>query len=106
MTWSRPRATLTPRVIFSRSWPSVLMTAMRRFVPPRSTPMEKSGMGRRVSLLALGAVVAAAAGDHDALNVSLTDETRLGLAAVDAMLELEKSFFAIGVHIVGDRGTP
>ena len=44
MTWSRPRATFTPRVIFSRSWPSVVMAAMRRLVPPRSTPMEKSGI--------------------------------------------------------------
>jgi hypothetical protein len=31
----------------------VLMAAMRRLVPPRSTPMEKSGMGRRVSELPL-----------------------------------------------------
>src|SRR5580692_104987 len=138
MTWSRPSATFTPRVIFSRSWPSVLTAAMRRLVPPRSTPMEKSGMrkeitrlqqrrsdcwlsieqprgatifnhqsgvsNRRILLLALGAVVAAAAGDHDSFDRRFADEAGLAFAAVDAVPELEESFFAIGVHVVGNGG--
>ena len=55
--------------------------------------------------LALGAVVAAAAGDHDSLDRRLADQARLAFAAVDAMLELEESFFAVGVDIVGDGGS-
>src|SRR5579864_4999950 len=54
--------------------------------------------------LALGAVVAAAAGDHDALNQRFADQTRFAFAAVDAMLELEESFFALGVDVVGNGG--
>src|SRR5271165_5894082 len=112
ITWSRPRATLVPRVTFSRSCPSALTAAMRRLVPPRSTPMEKSGMrgdyqnrdgavltnkpssfarpdsrGRlslhESLLLALRAVVAAAAGDHDAFDGRFADETGLAFAAID-----------------------
>src|ERR1700683_5355161 len=55
--------------------------------------------------LALGAVVAAAAGDYDAFNGRLADQARLIFAAVDAVLELEESFFAIGVYVVGHGGT-
>ena len=43
------QATLTPRVIFSSSWPSVVMAAIRKLVPPRSTPIEKSGMTYKVN---------------------------------------------------------
>jgi len=56
-------------------------------------------------LLALEAVVAAAARDYDSLDGRLANQAGLGLAAIDAMLELEESFFAFGVHIVGNGGT-
>src|ERR1700689_5473167 len=91
MTWSRPRASLVPSVTFSRSFPSALTAAMRRLVPPRSTPMEKSGMEEKItrigaerihSILALGAGVAAAAGNHYAFDGRLADQARLALAAV------------------------
>src|SRR5580693_5408565 len=113
MTWSRPRASLVPSVTFSRSCPSVLTAAMRRLVPPRSTPMEKSGMEEKIirtpaerihSFLALGAVVAAAAGDYDAFDGRLANQAGLGFAAVDAVLQLEETFFAVGIHIVRDGG--
>jgi hypothetical protein len=48
--------------------------------------------------------VAAAAGDHDAPNCCLADEAGLGFAAVDAVLELEESLFAVGIDIVRDGG--
>src|SRR5271169_3414269 len=111
MTWSRPRASLVPSVTFSRSFPSALTAAMRRLVPPRSTPMEKSGMeekiirtatGRVHSLLASRAVVAAAAGDYDAFDRCFADQAGLAFAAVDAVLQLEKALFAIGIDIVRD----
>ena len=54
--------------------------------------------------LALGAVVAAAAGNHDAPNCSLADEAGLGFAAVNAVLELKESFFAVCIDIVRDGG--
>jgi hypothetical protein len=57
-----------------------------------------------ISFLALRAVVAAAASDYDALDRHLADQTGLSFAAVDAVLELEESFFAIGVDVVGDGG--
>jgi hypothetical protein len=57
------------------------------------------------SLLTLGAVVAAAAGDYDSLDWRFADDAGFGLAAVDAVLELEESFFAVGVYIIGDRRT-
>ena len=47
--------------------------------------------------------MAAAARDHYSLDRSLTDEARLAFASVNPMLELEESFFAIGVHVIGDR---
>src|SRR5271170_5443510 len=111
MTWSRPRASLVPSVTFSRSFPSLLTAAMRRLVPPRSTPMEKSGMEEkiirtagRLSFLALRAVVAAAAGDYDAFDGRLADQAGLSFAAVDAVLQLEEAFFAVGIDIVRDGG--
>src|SRR5580700_2263858 len=114
MTWSRPRASFVPSATFSRSFPSSLTAAMRRLVPPRSTPMEKSGMGKKIirsaagrihsllahSHLALRAVVAAAAGDHDAFDGRLADEAGLALAAVDTVLQLEKALCAVGIHII------
>src|SRR5579864_985859 len=55
------------------------------------------------SLLAVGAVVAAAPGDHDALDRRLADEAGLAFAAINAVLELEEACFAVGVDVVGDR---
>jgi hypothetical protein len=49
--------------------------------------------------------VAAAAGDHDALDGFLADQTRFAFATVHAMLKLKVTFFAIGIHIIRDRGT-
>jgi hypothetical protein len=40
--------------------------------------------------------MAATVGDHDALDGCLADQTGLGLSAIDAMLQLEESFFAAG----------
>src|SRR5579864_3667767 len=57
---------------------------------------------KSVLFLAFWAVMAAASGDHDSLDGRLADKTGLGFAAIDAVLELEESFLAIGVHIVGD----
>jgi hypothetical protein len=51
-------------------------------------------------LLAFRAVVAAAAGDDDSLDGSFANQAGLAFAAVDAMLELEESLFAIGVDVV------
>ena len=48
--------------------------------------------------------MAATAGDDDSLDRSLADEAGLAFAAVDAVLELEESFFAVGIHVVGDGG--
>src|SRR5271168_31472 len=114
MTWSRPRASLVPSVTFSRSFPSALTAAMRRLVPPRSTPMEKSGMEEKIirtaaerihSFLAVGAVVAAAAGDHDAFDGRLADQAGFAFAAVDAVLQLEEAFFAVSIDVVRDGGS-
>jgi len=49
--------------------------------------------------------VAAAAGDHDALNRSFANQARLTLASVDPMLKLKESFLAVGVHVVRDGRT-
>ncbi len=58
----------------------------------------------QTSLLALGAVVAAAAGDDDPFDGGFAGQTGVAFAAVDAMLELEESFVAVGVDVVGDGG--
>jgi hypothetical protein len=71
--------------------------------------MEKSGMGKKIirsaaglihSLLALRTVVAAAAGNYDALDRSLADQAGLALAAVDTVLQLEEAFCAVGIDII------
>src|SRR6266566_6725221 len=49
-TWSRPSTVLVPSVIFSMRVPCSSTAAMRKFVPPRSTPMEKLGIGRQKEL--------------------------------------------------------
>ena len=48
----------------------------------------------------IGAVVAAASGDYDAFDGSLADQAGLAFAAVDAVLQLEEAFFAVGVDII------
>src|SRR5580692_5027818 len=111
MTWSRPRASLVPSVTFSRRCPSALTAAMRRLVPPRSTPMEKSGMEEKIirtatgcvhSLLALRAIVAAAAGYYDTLDGRFADQAGFAFAAVYALLQLEEAFFTVGIYVVRD----
>src|SRR6266576_172590 len=49
-TWSRPSTVLVPSVIFSIRVPCSSNAAMRKFVPPRSTPMEKLGIGQQKQL--------------------------------------------------------
>ncbi len=53
--------------------------------------------------MALRAVVAAASGDDDTLDRSLADEAWLGFTSIDTVLELEESFFAVGINIVRNR---
>jgi hypothetical protein len=44
--------------------------------------------------------VAAASGDDDAFDGRLANQAGLALAAVDAVLQLEEPFFAVGVNVV------
>ena len=53
--------------------------------------------------MTLGAIVAAAARDDHALDRSLADQARFAFAAVNPVLQLKESLFAVRVHIVGDR---
>jgi hypothetical protein len=46
--------------------------------------------------------MAAAAGEHHALDPSAADQARFAFAAIDPVLELEETFFAVGVNVVGD----
>src|SRR5258707_2091204 len=57
------------------------------------------------SLLAFGAVVAAATGYDYGLEGRLAYQTRFPFPAVDPMLELEGAFFSVRVHIVRNRRT-
>jgi hypothetical protein len=47
--------------------------------------------------------VAAAAGQHNAPDGVSTHQAALSLAAINPMLELEESFFPIGIHVIGNR---
>ena len=49
--------------------------------------------------------MAASAGDHDALDGRLTDQAGLSLPAINSMLQLEKTFPAVGVNVIRDRRT-
>ena len=49
-TCSRPRATCVLVVIFSISLPSVETAAMRRLVPPRSTPMASADIAKQFTV--------------------------------------------------------
>ena len=57
----------------------------------------------RSLLLAVAAIMAAASRDDDPLDRPFTDEARFALPTVHPMLQLEKSFFAVGVNVVTDR---
>ena len=46
--------------------------------------------------------MAAAAGDHNAFDRRFADEAGLTFTAIDAVLELEETFFAVGVDVVGN----
>jgi len=46
--------------------------------------------------------VTAAASQNDAPDRGPAQRARLALAAIDSMLELEESFFSIGVHVIGN----
>lgn len=48
--------------------------------------------------------MAAPPGDDYSLDASLAYQTRLSLAAVHAVLELEKTLLAVGIYVVGNRG--
>ena len=54
------------------------------------------------SVLAMGTVVGAAAGDGDALNGCFADKTGLAGALVDTVFELEKTADAFGIDVVGN----
>ena len=49
--------------------------------------------------------MAAAAGDHDALDGCLADQAWFPFPSVDAVLKLKESFLAIGIHVVRDGRT-
>ena len=55
-------------------------------------------------LLAFGAVVGAAAADHDAFDGRTADAAGLAGARVDVVTELEEAGDSVGIHIIGDRG--
>lgn len=46
--------------------------------------------------------MAAASRDYDAFDRRFAYQTWLTFAAVNAMLELKKSFFAIGTYVIGN----
>src|SRR5450432_1338505 len=48
--------------------------------------------------------MAAAPGDDDPLDRRLAHAAGLALAPVNPVLELEETFFAIGIHVVGNAG--
>ena len=50
--------------------------------------------------------MAASADDHHTLDRRLADQAGLAFAPVNTMLKLKKTFFAVGVDVVGYRGTP
>jgi hypothetical protein len=49
--------------------------------------------------------VAAASGDYDSLHRSLADQAWFAFTAIDAVLQLEKTFTTLGVDVIGNRGT-
>src|SRR4029077_17637530 len=53
--------------------------------------------------LTIRTVVTTAAGQYNAPDRGPTHRTWLPLTSINAMLELEESFFSIGVHVIGNR---
>jgi hypothetical protein len=49
-----------------------------------------------------GAIVAAAARDDHALDRGLTDQARFAFPAVNPVLQLKESLFAVCVNVIGD----
>jgi hypothetical protein len=49
--------------------------------------------------------VAAATRDHDSLDESLAHQAGLAFAAVNSMLQLKETLFAIGIHVIGNART-
>jgi hypothetical protein len=54
-----------------------------------------------ILFLACRTVMAAPPCDDQALDGSSTNQAGLRFAAVDAMLQLKESFFAVRVHVIG-----
>src|ERR1700733_7607673 len=120
ITRSGPRAALASRITFSRSWPSRFTAAILKFVSPRSTPMEKSGIeeflleGEKVGVaralaangifLAFRTVLVAASTDHDSFDRRFENQAGFAFPPIDAMLKLKKSFFAFRVDVIRNRG--
>ena len=52
------------------------------------------------SLLALRTIVRSSSRHHDFLDRRLALQARFAFAAIGAMLDLEKTFFAIGVYVI------
>ena len=50
--------------------------------------------------------MAAAPGNDDALDGSSAHEAGLAFAAIDAMLQLKKSLFSVGIYVIGNGRTP
>ena len=46
--------------------------------------------------------MAAASRNYDPLNWSFADKAALAFSSVDSVLELKKTFFAIGINVVGN----
>src|SRR5450432_3480312 len=46
--------------------------------------------------------MAAAAGNYEAADGRFASQARLAFTAVDTVLQLEKSFFAVGAYVIGD----
>jgi hypothetical protein len=65
---------------------------------------KQSNQGVQVPLvfLAFGTVMRSSAADHNFLDWRFAGQTRLPFTSIDAMLELEESFFSIGINIVGN----
>jgi len=49
--------------------------------------------------------MAAASRNYDPLNWSFADDAGFAFPSINSVLELKKTFFAIGVHVVGNTRT-
>jgi hypothetical protein len=55
-------------------------------------------------LLTFRTIVAAPAGDNHAPDRRFTNQARFGFPAIDSVLQLKKTLFAVSVNIVRNRG--